>query len=230
MIETHPFLWMLLITMLVLGTSGKKRHSTEFLLVGTTAYLSFMAARNISLFAIAAAPVLARHGYAAIEPLLSKSKSEFSPDSRYRKILNATFALLLLLAAGLKAQEPLQKNVNLEHIQRQIPVEAIEYIKSESLPGPLFNSYNWGGYVTWSLYPDYRSFVDGRTDLFGDEILQSYLTVWRGDPGWQEILTRWNVKLVLLETEAPITRILIQEGWEIRYEDPQAILLSIPSG
>ena len=26
----------------------------------------------------------------------------------------------------------------------------------------MFNPYVWGGYLIWSLYPDYKVFIDGR--------------------------------------------------------------------
>jgi hypothetical protein len=88
------------------------------------------------------------------------------------------------------------------------------------------NSYNWGSYAIWALYPHYLSFVDGRTDLFDDEILQEYLRLWRADPGWEDILSRWGLKTALLEPEAPITRELLLAGWRILYEDSQAVVLS----
>jgi len=70
-------------------------------------------------------------------------------------------------------------------------------------PGRLFNSYNWGGYLLWEL-PEYPVFIDGRTDLYNDELINEWLQVMRGEPGWQEALDRWQVRLVLLEPGAPV--------------------------
>ena len=55
------------------------------------------------------------------------------------------------------------------------PVEAVEYIKRYpgKLPGHLFNSYTWGGYLMSAL-PAHKVFVDGRTDFYGKDLLQEF--------------------------------------------------------
>jgi hypothetical protein len=42
----------------------------------------------------------------------------------------------------------------------------------------MFNSYNWGGYLLWEL-PEYPVFIDGRTDLYDDELVEEWLRVVR---------------------------------------------------
>ena len=44
-----------------------------------------------------------------------------------------------------------------------LPVRAVDFIAEKSLPEPLFNPYEWGGYLIWRLYPDYQVFIDSRT-------------------------------------------------------------------
>jgi len=43
---------------------------------------------------------------------------------------------------------------------------AMDLILKNRLPGPIFNSINCAAYMTWNLYPEYRIFVDGRTELY----------------------------------------------------------------
>jgi hypothetical protein len=107
-------------------------------------------------------------------------------------------------------------------------VAAVDWIRDHQPPGPLFNSYNWGGYILWALYPDYLSFVDGRTDLFDDAILEDYLLTWRADPGWEEVFARWGIRLALLEPRAPLVVALRAEGWAPLFEDDQAVVLGRP--
>ena len=80
--------------------------------------------------------------------------------------------------------------------------------------------------MIWALYPDHLSFVDGRTDLFGDEILEGYLNAWRADPGWEGYLDRWDIRVVLLEPSAPLALVLKHADWEIRYESEKAVVLT----
>ena len=71
-------------------------------------------------------------------------------------------------------------------------------------------------------------FVDGRTDLYDDEILDQYLTVVQAREGWKEILERWQIRVVFLEPSAPILQILLADGWTVYYEDAQAVILLHP--
>jgi hypothetical protein len=120
---------------------------------------------------------------------------------------------------------PLSPRVNETALAERLPVAAVEYIDAHRPPGPLFNSYNWGGYILWALYPEYPSFVDGRTDLFDDEVLREYLTAWRADDGWQAVLEDRGIRLALLEPNAPLVHALEFAGWSKVYADSQAVVL-----
>ena len=48
------------------------------------------------------------------------------------------------------------------HIDEWAPVTESAFIKDHKLPGPIFNDYIIGGYMIWSLYPDYKVFLDPR--------------------------------------------------------------------
>ena len=39
----------------------------------------------------------------------------------------------------------------------------VTFVKDHDLPSPLFSPYEWGGYIQWELYPEYKPFVDART-------------------------------------------------------------------
>jgi hypothetical protein len=89
----------------------------------------------------------------------------------------------------------------------------------------MLSEYNWGGYLSW-FARDYPVFVDGRTDLFGDEIINQWIQVIQGSQGWQAVLDKWNVRLILVQTDRPIVRLLGQNGWKQLYKDDQSILFS----
>lgn len=224
-LEVQPFLWLLFGTALALMFSRCRPHATELLSLFAFAYLGFLAGRNISLFALAAAPVLARHGYPALAPIVSRVGSGRPVPARLARWLNLGLLVIVLLGAAVKATVPLSNSRNQAVLAERAPMAAIEWIRTQHPPGPLFNSYNWGGLVVWSLYPDYPSFVDGRTDLFDQELLTDYLTAWRAAPGWEAVLDRWGIRLALLEPEAPLAFALRVTGWEVAYQDEQAVVL-----
>jgi hypothetical protein len=143
---------------------------------------------------------------------------------RVAQVLNLFILALLSLAALVKIYIPLQEDANRQAVEAQFPAAAVSHIRTQQLPSPLYNSYNWGGYVLWELYPDHLSYVDGRTDLFGDEILARYFHVWRAEAGWDEILEEEGIRLVLVEPEAPLARVLPAADWRQEFADEQAIV------
>jgi len=228
-IEVQPFLWLLLIVLFAMAISPKRPTSIELIHIGVFAYLGFLAARNIAIFALVAAPVLSRHLGAILENWIPRRTGGKELSSRLTRPLNVLLLVLVIFVAVIKGALPLSSQFNSDTIADQMPSEAVLYLRDKQPEGPLFNSYNWGGYVLWDLYPQYLSFVDGRTDLFDDAILEEYLDVWRGNNGWQKVLSKWEIQTVLIETDSPLARELLREGWMVVHEDDQATIFTGPN-
>ena len=218
--SVQPFIWLLLLTFGAVGVSRRRLALSDFLLVAGFVYLSFMAARNIALFALAAPVVLTRHASPAADALARRfglhSGAGAVPPRLAR--LNRIMLAVMVLAAVVKAGAALPLEANLAEIRKTMPVEAVNFIKSTRLPGKLFNSYNWGGYLLWEL-PGYPVFIDGRTDLYDDELVDEWLRVVRAEQGWDELLDRWEVRLVLVEPGTPVVDRLAAAGWVRLYQD-----------
>ncbi len=227
-LEVQPFLWMLLLGTLAFALSTRPKRPAEMIAFVAFAAMGLLAGRNIALFALVAAPSLARHGASAIEPVTRQLRGGREVPARAARLLNTTLFMLAVVAAALKIALALGTDINAQAIRDRLPVRAAEWIRENHPPGPLFNSYNWGGYLLWALYPDYPTFVDGRTDLFDDEILNDYLETWRGRPQWQDVFERWDIRLVLVEPGAPLVLALDASGWQRLYEDDQAVILGKP--
>jgi hypothetical protein len=45
----------------------------------------------------------------------------------------------------------------------------MNFLRDHPQPGPLYNTYDWGDFISWYL-PEKPVAIDGRTDLYGDEI------------------------------------------------------------
>jgi hypothetical protein len=228
-LQVQPFLWMLGLSVLCFIATSRRVHPTEFILFAVPAYMGFVAGRNIALFGLAMAPVLSRNADSVLDMLLQGSKPREQLPERYTRWINLALVVLVVLGALVKASVPLSTRAITSVVESQEPTRAVAYIRDHMPPGPLFNEYNWGGYLLWSLYPDYPTFVDGRTDLFNDQILGDYVAVWRADPGWEGILNQWGVRLALLDPLAPLSRALQDAGWSLLYQDDQAVILARPA-
>ncbi len=223
--QVWPFMVLLLMTAVVLLISRQRRALSEMLLVVVFGALALSAARNIALFAVVAAPVLARH----LAPIAGKIGQGIGLQPAAEKSTRTQARINLLLfsvfsfAAAIKVISVLPAAYNQAEIRSSMPVDAVEYLRIHQPPGRLFNAYNWGGYLLWAL-PEHPVYIDGRSDLYDDELITEWLGVVRAQPGWQDVLDRWDVRLILVEPDTPLVSELEGEGWEELYADEVAVL------
>ncbi len=60
------------------------------------------------------------------------------------------------------------------NILKYAPVKEVEFIKKYKLPGPIFNDYVIGAYLIWTLYPEYKVFIDPRYGPYWKETGPDY--------------------------------------------------------
>jgi hypothetical protein len=223
---THPFIWLLLATLAAMGLSGRRADGTDLALVGMFTYASLLAGRNFGPFALVTAPVLSRHVTALLTRLgWSGWLRAVGRSSVVRGVINLVLLLMVVGLALVKVWTPLTLAFNEREQRKSLPVDAAAWILDNRPVGEMFNPYNWGGYLIWSLYPHYLVFVDGRTDLYGDEFLRQYLEVQLGRPGFEEALSAYDVNLVLTYPDDALSlRLACVGGWEEVYRDDVAVI------
>jgi hypothetical protein len=103
-------------------------------------------------------------------------------------------------------------------ISSQFPVGAANFLRQNPLPGPLYNNLDWGGFLIWYL-PNYPVAVDGRNDLYGDELDGIFFNSENGraytsDPYLNQagvVLLRKDLPLVALLTTDPRFRVVYED-------------------
>ena len=66
--------------------------------------------------------------------------------------------------------------------------------------------------------------MDGRTDLFGDEIIGKWLMVMSGKDDWQAEMDHWKVNMVLIGRGQALEPALQDAGWDLLYQDDVAVV------
>ena len=111
--------------------------------------------------------------------------------------------------------------------RREYPAGAVEYLREHRPPGPIFNHFNWGGYLIWTL-PEYPVGMDGRTNLYGEERLRRAFETWRGADGWDQDpdLLLAGVVVAPKKLNTQLTGLLraAEDRWRIVYEDEVAVV------
>jgi len=105
----------------------------------------------------------------------------------------------------------------------EMPVHAVEAVKAKGWTGPLYNDFNWGGYLIWALRQPVS--IDGRTNVYGDEQLNRSYATWNAQPGWDSDPDLQKANLVIAPVNAPLTQLLrMDRRFEVAYEDKLAVV------
>lgn len=219
--QTWPFIGLLLGILGFVGASSKKLDWTDFILVSGTAFMGLLAGRNIAVFAAAATPVLTYHA----DALLNERGWAIRPMRRMtQRMVRLNWLLVVVISLGALAKVLLVVDAETVALaqERYLPVRVVAFLHEQRPPGPMFNSYNWGGYLMFAL-PEYPVFVDGRTDLYGDEFLLNYVRTVSGGSIWRDTLAQYDVNLVVVEAGSGLANHLAHEdGWQQIYPPPES--------
>ncbi len=67
---------------------------------------------------------------------------------------------------------------------------------------------------------DQAVFFDDRVDMYPEPVVDDLLTLDRAQPGWSEVLDRWEAEAVLWERDTPLAQLLAADpAWRIPYVD-----------
>jgi hypothetical protein len=142
-----------------------------------------------------------------------------------RQFLSAAGLALLLLAAATAIHLPHGRAAMLAEIGEGYPVAAADYIRQHQLPQPLFNSFPWGGFLTWYL-PEYPVAIDGRTDLYGDDFNIQYAKVMNAEAHYSTFPPLARAGTILLEKKSLMGSALPHvAGFNQVYADDVAVVL-----
>jgi tetratricopeptide (TPR) repeat protein len=114
-------------------------------------------------------------------------------------VLIVNMAEGLLKARYYIPQERRYKSILFGANKYHYPREAADFTIEKGLPENLFNFFNHGSYLIFRLGPQKKVFIDGRTELYGQEFYQNYYDIITGDtekiPG---ILNKYKVNTIFL--------------------------------
>jgi hypothetical protein len=222
---TWPFIIMLLLTLAAMGYSSQSVDWTDLVLLSLWITWSLFAVRNIGLYGLLTVPVLARYGDVAVGKYLPSPGQSFISRKPIMIYLNWLLLTLVGLAALIQISSTLVSLSGTEPGRNDLPVEAVQFIQKNKPAGPLFNSYNWGGYLIYKLWPDYPVYIDGRTDLYDNSFIRRYLDVMLTNEGWEQTLSEDGINLVLVENNSILAKFLEENlAWEEIYRDDLAVI------
>ncbi len=220
----------------VVWYARRGRYSEVILLLGW-GHLSLIAVRNLPLFMILAAPLVAlplaeairEFSAAPVAGWLRTAANEFQEIAaemasierfpRLYPLSIGVLAIVALLANAPGGGEKLQGRYDPE----TYPEAALSMLDSSQR---IFTNDEWGDYLIYQLYPHGTPvFVDGRSDFYGPDFGEAYLDLMRVKYDWQEKLDKYGVDTVVLPPSAALASTLKESRrWKVVYDDGIAIV------
>jgi hypothetical protein len=199
-------------------TLGRRARLSTFdvLLLAGTAFLAFRHRRDVWFLVLASAAILATPIGRGVVGVV-----EFPLTWRRSVVLFGVAGILAVVVA-------VQQDLTNQHLNAGVattyPVEAIQVVEARGEKGPVFNHFNWGGYLIWRM-PRMPVSIDGRTNVQGDEKIARYSNTWAGGTGWEDDPDLVAANAVIAEKEMVLTNLLRHDPrFQIIHEDSIALV------
>jgi hypothetical protein len=203
------------------------RMADALILVGLTV-MAFQAIR----FLLITGPIGAAIAAVVLSPIISQTilGRRVSPmlerlarprEGRLGALNAGLVGLLVVIGLGvslLRVSPPAQAS----EIARSLPAGAVAWLDEHEPGTRIFNRYEWGGYIGQHR-PQQPIFMDGRADVYGDELLQMYVSIIgvRDDP--QLIFDRYQIDYAVFPPDTPLADWFdASDRWERVYADGTA--------
>ena len=210
--------WVMLgMTGLACFALGRRRVGAfEVILLAVTALFAFRARRDLWFVVLADLLILGSAG-----PREASEEERYTPTRRAWGLIAVGLVALALLTAWTRDLSP----AGLERrVASAFPVEAARVVREGGYVGPLYNDFNWGGYLIWAL-PELPVAIDGRTNLHGDERIERFGRTWAGLPGWERDPDLAGAGIVIAPADSALTAHLTADRRFRRvHTDPLAVV------
>ena len=215
-----PFSILLVAALIVLVWARKRTRPADWLLLAVFGTAANLAVRNIILAAF-------------VGPLLIVA---YLPWNRLMPRW-AEFLIAAGLLVGAGAQTVEGQSFQFRAAEWKFSAGAADFILSHHITGPLFNTYELGGYLIWRLWPEERVFIDGRA--LNEAVNEDYRRIAfnadnNGGKSSEELLEQYGIEVILMDgfeftSGSPYLLPAAlsdpkQTEWKLVYQDAQAVI------
>jgi len=203
-----------------------------FVFTAALAYLSLLARRNIGVFAIGVAPFVAQ----CIKILVSKSPAAWrGADGIVMRVLAlltpvALVGLMVFVTSNAwYARMGDTHEFGLGTFNANFPVRAVEFFRTQGLPGPTYNDMTAGGYLTWDDPSGKGVYIDGRLEVYDTPFFSAYMQSLNDGRLWLQEVDRRGINSAILfhrwgNRQSLIRFLLGTKTWGLVYYDEVAAI------
>jgi hypothetical protein len=228
-----PYLFNVLLYLaaaVLLMNAGKVRIPDALLFLAFAA-AALMAFRNVIFIAFFAPVLLAAYGW----PMLS-SRLAAAPQRILAVAAGVTLGALLL--GGFWQGTLFQ----LRAAEWRFPQQAAEFLRGNLIQSRMLNSYEYGGYLIWSLWPQQQVFIDGRA--LNESVYRDYQRILYPSAASQQesrrlqsqLLDQYGVEIVVMNGFEYVTGVIYpivlamanpqDNEWQLIFADQGAVIFA----
>ena len=206
--------------------TAPKNKLAEKIIVAFWLVEAFLALRNLPIFIVASAPMLAR----GVDFLFGEKPKFIAWEARYKKFLSlnavSNFSIGAVVFAILFFASPEWKNItNFSLESENYPKKEIDFALQNYPDQRYLNSYGSGGYVIYESQGKIKTFMDGRAETaFPPETVNDYLKYFRKDKDWEKILDKYQVNGAIVNDHADMAFFKQNPGWRQVYDGGAATI------
>ncbi|HEX2141524.1 MAG TPA: hypothetical protein VHK28_04500, partial [Candidatus Limnocylindria bacterium] len=226
----EPAHWAFLALIVAVGVNaGRATPGWLVMLSWVGIALGLVALRNVPIAAVFSLPTLAVGLESRLRARTARKPlpGPMGPSRALgRRVMELGTALIVVAGALVILIPPGVGNGPRANIAERFPVEGVEELRGVDPDVRVLAEYGWAGYVIHELYASGgRVFVDGRNDMYDQQILDDYDAIKAADPGWEQLTDNYGVEALLLAPDVTVTRGPAEaSGWCEQYRDEQQVL------
>jgi len=139
--------------------------------------------------------------------------------------LGVAAAVAVLLVVVSRGTDFTQRDLD-RAISSAYPVNAVNFLRQNPQPGPLYNNLGWGGFLMWYM-PDFPVAIDGRNDLYGDRLDELFYASQSAETGYAADPYLNEAGVVLLSADLPLAKVLTADSrFQLIYQDQLALVFA----
>jgi hypothetical protein len=215
-----------------------KKRFVDLVLLLAWAHVALPSVRHVPIYAIVAAPVVAAAvvewlsalsvapvaGWVrACADLIRSAAADIEPFEQIRRSHVLGLVFLAVIALGMRSPSA-GKFLRPEYDPKAYPSKALALLDDPN--ARIFTPDEWGDYLVYNLWPKGgKVFVDGRSDFYGHNFFDQYVSLLNDKYDWEQTLALYNVNTILLPPDAFLaTTIKESKNWRVVYDDGSAIV------
>lgn len=214
------------ISILSFGLNYRRLSLSSLVIWGAFLYLSLLAVRNVALFGFVA-------GFFTIQQVGQWADAQEGPDFLRRlgpglaRLLAAGFVLVMMPLIVTNAYyRSNDKAFGFGVAEDRFPIQAMQFIRQEGLPGPILHNLGDGGYLIFEGGAE-SVFVDGRLEVYGGEYVERAIRLFQTGEGLNEVVNANNIQTILVKhytDQGMLFALEADASWRPVYYDSQNVV------